>query len=224
MHLVGQSRIRPRRRRPTGGRAGLIPGFLLVVVTALSVTTVPAAADVEQGSVTVSGEYVISQYPCQTVCSPTFGVATTGYVSGLDSSNTPFAMSWGGLPASSVAPMATLTLSLENACGGGSMTNTPIFSVLSGIVTAPSAVLVYRGVSMSATVTATFYTQVIDGDPTTVPITGMTFSAAVNGTTVLSFIASAHGVFNFLPLGDDFCPFPTSPMNFSVDGTMASLI
>ena len=224
MHLVRRTLIRSRRRRLTGGRTRLAPGVLVVAVTALSTTAVPAAANVEQGFVAVSGESVISPYPCGTVCSPTFGVITTGYVAGLDTSNNPFVMSWGGVPVNTVVPMATLTLGLENACGGGSMTNTPIFVQLYGTVTVTDAVLVYKGVSVSATVTATFGTQTVDGVPTTAPINSMTFSAAVNGTTVLSFIAAAHGVFNFVPLGNDFCPTPTSPMNFSVDGTMASLI
>jgi len=207
-------------RRPR--RARVIGGACLLAVLALTTARLPVAAtSATQGSITISGEGSASPYPCTFGCQPTFGITTTGYMAGTDGSGVPFAATWGGAPVSTTVPAASMILSIANTCITGTVTAS--LTQVSGYVTVNSVALVYGGVTFPATLSAQFNTQVAADDVTAVAITGVELTLQVGATVILQFPASAKGVLNFTPLGQNVCVLgPTSPMPFSIDGTMAS--
>lgn len=201
------------------GRWKILAGVALLASTATMVRPQPVAAMIEQGSLTVSGQGTMTSYPCEP-CQVQIPVVTSGYMSGVDSSANPFTVTWGGLPVSTVIPASQLNFTLVQTCAtGDEMTD---ITSLSGTLYVYSADLVYQGREQMVTLDVGLGTEPQLSTPDGAPIVAVTFTALVGSTPILSFFAgSAHGLFAFVPAGNNLCN-PTGPMPYAVDGTTAS--
>lgn len=221
MVLARKTRTRTRPRgRLTRRRAIVATAGLLLAATALTSAPLRAGADIETGSVSMSTTGTIPTYPCSVAACPyTFAGVASGSVSGVDAKNVPFTMAWGGAPA---GVNAQVTVTMQGACEGSGMP--PVFTTMAATSTTQGVLQYGTNLPQMATISATLYadTHIVDDTPT-LPILGATFTASVGGTTVLNFQAGAAGAFNFVPIGNDLCPVPSS-MPFALADTTASIL
>ena len=187
--------------------------------TGLASGTLPvhAATDL-QGTIAVAGVGNSNLFCAP--CTPSFPVATTGYLAGLDGT-TPFSIAWG---TPGVAPMpASLSMALVDNCATvEALPGPPNIESLTGTLVVNGAVLVYGTQTLTASVTAQFYTQPLAQpliDP--IPVIGLTLTAQSGSLSVTVNVAVAKGVLALVPAGLLLCPTPsTAPMNFALTGTL----
>jgi hypothetical protein len=196
------ARPQRRARSRTGSRAKFtIAASLLGLAGALSAAVPAKALSTEQGSINVVGSGTWPG-PC-TGCQVAINGVSSGYVAGADTNLQPFTVAW----ATPIPATMQLTLGMNTTCAN--ITDVvPSVSYVSGVITITNATLVYQGLQMPASVTASFNTVPLANQ--VIVISGLTVSVtagSIFSTTLL--VNGPNGYLNLAPVGTNLCAATT---------------
>jgi len=205
-----------RARRRYGALAAL-----LLASGAMAAGTSPVGAiATEQGSIAVHSLVTLSPYPCDVPPCSQSGIHATsaGYLVGLDSSNHPYDVEWSA-PEGGLSNM-TLTLSYSDFCTGWPQ---PSGNALTGSFSIAGAVVYRGGLSENATVTGSF--SAARDTKVNLAAVGQLYATVWIGSTAIDItIDNAAGLLDMTAVGTDLCSSGTGSQEFSIDGTLLTLL
>jgi hypothetical protein len=216
-------RLRERTRLHqafTRRRYGALAAALLAVAALAAETSPAGAVTTEQGTIALHSLVTLSPYPCGSPPCLQSGIHATssGYLIGLDSSNHPYDVEW----SAPEGGLSNMTLSLEywDFCTGWPQ---PSGDSLAGSFSIAGAVVYHGGLSQNATVTGSF--SAARDTKANLAAVGQLYATVWIGSTAIDItIDNAAGLLDMTPVGTDLCSSGTTSQEFTIDGTLLTLL